>query len=197
VSILIGVPVKPFTVAKRRLSGVLDAATRRKLGQAIALRTARQAMAVGADVRIVTGDAGVARWAQGHGLGTLAEEPTGGLDGAARRVVAAADGRGWVVLHADLPLLQPTDLARVIDIEGDVIVPAHDGGTNLIKGRRPFPFAYGPASFHRHLAQRPSSRVLTTPGLALDLDTPADLATAVRLPDGAWLGAILDPIGAE
>jgi 2-phospho-L-lactate guanylyltransferase len=197
VSILIGVPVKPFTVAKRRLSSVLDAAMRRKLGQAIALRTARLAMAVGGDVRIVTGDAHVARWAEGYGLGTLAEEPDGGLDGAARQVVAAADGREWMVLHADVPLLNPADLAGVIGVGGDVIVPAHDGGTNLIKGRGSFRFAYGPASFHTHLAQRPSARVLTTPGLALDLDTPADLATAVRLPDGAWLGEILDPIGAR
>jgi 2-phospho-L-lactate guanylyltransferase len=192
VSTLIGIPVKPFTVAKRRLAGVLDADRRRRLGQAIALRTARIAGSM-ADARIVTGDAGVADWARSHGIDTLAEEAGGGLDGAARTIVAAADHE-WVVLHADVPLLQAEDVKAVLDTAGDVVVPSHDGGTSLIKGRGDFTFSFGPASFHRHLAHRPSARVLTTPGLGLDLDTAADLETARRLPAGRWLDDVLGPI---
>lgn len=194
-SILVGIPVKPFTVAKRRLSTMLDGDRRRRLGQAIALRTADIARSLDLDVRIVTGDVTVTDWAAAHGLATIAEEPGGGLDGAARKVAAATDDE-WIVLHADIPLVEPRDLAAVLRTPGEVLVPAHDGGTNVIKGFGSFPFSYGPASFHRHLARRPMARVVSTAGLALDLDTPRDLETARRLAAGAWLEDIVAVIPA-
>lgn len=189
---LVGIPVKPFTVAKRRLESVAGPTLRRRLGQAIALRTARIAAQTGADVRFVTGDPGVHRWAASNGFSSLPEDP-GGLNGAADAVVAAASGP-WVVLHADVPLLSQEDLAGVLAIDGPVIAPAHDGGTNLIKASGRFAFSYGPGSFTTHLARLPHARVISTPGLAFDLDTPRDLAVARRLTRGAWLSALLDPV---
>lgn len=191
-SVLTGIPVKSFTVAKRRLAPVLDAATRSRLGRAIALRTAGCARAAGADVRVVAGDDAVDRWAVAHGFQVLREPPGGGLDAAAGVVAAATTGE-WAILHADLPLLAMSELRRVLAVDGFAIAPAHDGGTSLIKGRGSFPFAYGPASFHRHLAARPDSTVFTSPGLALDLDTPEDLDTARRQPGGDWLETVLRP----
>ena len=186
-TILVGIPVKPFTVAKRRLSGSLDVTQRRRLGRAIAERTARLVAATGADVRIVTSSDSVSRWATGLGIGVLAEEHGGGLNGAARCIAAAADDE-WAVVHADVALATLDELSTALGTTGTVIVPAHDGGTNVIKGRGRFPFSYGPGSFHRHLAFRPEATVLASPDLSFDLDTPHDLAVAVRLGLGAWLG---------
>ncbi len=190
--LLAGVPVKPFGVAKARLAPRLDAAARRRLGQALALRTAGAAAAAGAEVAIVTGDAHVAEWAAGNGLEVI-PEPAPSLDAAAGAVVAAAamSGRPWAVVHADLPLARPEDLDPLFAAAAAgavALAPSRDGGTSAVAGEGPFPFAYGPGSYHRHL-RRAARRSVTVnrPGLALDLDTPADLDAALAHPDGAWL----------
>ena len=181
--LLVGIPVKPFTVAKARLAPVLDAATRSRLGRSVAARTAATAAATGADVCIVTGDPGVAEWARSLGYDTLSEPPGGGLDGAAGRVARAARG-DWAVLHADLPLVTIAELTRALSTDGPVVAPTHDGGTSLVKGAGPFRFSYGPGSFRRHLASLAGATVVSTPGLALDLDTARDLAVVRRLDPG-------------
>ncbi len=195
---LVGVPVKPFGVAKSRLAPRLDAAARRRLGQALALRTASRAAEAGGEPAIVTGDAGVAAWAGANGIEVI-PEPAPGLDAAASAVVAAAalSGRPWLIVHADLPLLTEDDLARVMEIAGadrPALAPARDGGTNVLAGSGRFRFAYGPDSFHRHL-RRAGSRavVVTNVSLALDLDTLADLEAAAAHPDGEWLTGYFTP----
>ncbi len=190
-SLLVGIPVKPFTVAKARLGAVLDSGSRRRLGKAIAARTARCAAETGADVRIVTGDDGVAAWADRLGFQVLEEPAGGGLDGAAGAVAAAA-ADAWAVVHADLPLLSSRELTMALATPGPALAPAHDGGTNLIKSSGPFGFSYGPGSFRRHRAALPSAMVVVSPGLALDLDTARDLEVARRLDAGRWLAALLD-----
>lgn len=187
---IVGIPIKPFGIAKARLSPVLDAARRSQVGKAVAAHTARSVLASGARPVIVTGDAGVARWAASQGWDTLAEPPGGGLDGAAAAVAAAVTGR-WAVLHADLPTLNANELRAAWATDGVVLAPSRDGGTSLIAAAGRFDFRYGPGSFHRHLSASPGAQVLARPGLALDLDTPADLRLAVRLPAGCWLRAML------
>lgn len=189
-NLLVGIPVKPFTVAKARLGPVLDAGARRELGKAIAARTAQCAAETGAQVCIVTGDEGVAAWAHRLGFAVLIEPPGEGLDGAARAVAAAAP-HDWAVLHADLPLLTRHELAMAFGCAGPVLGPSHDGGTNLVRSSGPFPFAYGPGSFRRHRAAAPLATIVTTPGLALDLDTPRDLSVARSLGAGRWLKELL------
>lgn len=181
---LIAIPVKPFGVAKARLSPVLDAPQRRRLGTTVAAHTVTTAVRTGATTVVVTGDAGVARWAHRLGVDVVADAGTG-LDGAARAAVAHAGGRRpWIILHADLPLLDSRDLERPLVAVSDgrpVLAPSYDGGTTLLGATtEAFEFSYGPGSFHRHLqAAGGTALVVTAPGLMLDLDDPRDLA-AVR-----------------
>ncbi|MDJ0952594.1 MAG: 2-phospho-L-lactate guanylyltransferase [Acidimicrobiia bacterium] len=197
-AILAAIPIKPFGVAKRRLADRLDAATRSRVGRAIAARTAAAATDAGALVAVVTSDDGVASWARALGYLTIDEgtvaEP--GLDGAATAAMleAARRQRGWAVIHADLPLITPAALLPVFARARSktVLVPSHDGGTNVIAGRgSAFHFSYGPASFHRHLADNPGSAVCTDPTLALDLDDSVDLRRALRHPQGSWMRTLV------
>lgn len=184
---LVGIPIKPFGVAKARLAPVLDRTQRSRVGKAVAAHTAAMVARTGAIPAIVTGDDGVARWASGQGWAVIAEPAGGGLNEAAAAIVGAANGRRWAVLHADVPTLTPADLYHAWSAGGTVLAPSHDGGTTLVVATGSFPFRYGPLSFHRHLATVPTATVVTRPGLALDLDTPEDLAVTLRLPAGAWL----------
>lgn len=189
---MVGVPIKPFGVAKGRLHPVVDAPGRSRLGRAVAERTIMAIAASGAEPAVVTGDDAVAGWARAKGWKVIAEPPGEGLDGAARAVVAAAPD-AWAIVHADLPTATPHDFLAVWDAFGEraVLVPSRDGGTAVIAGRGRFPFAYGPGSFHRHLGAVASAVVVTRPGLALDLDTPSDLVSAGLLAGGRWLAALL------
>lgn len=197
-AILAAIPIKPFGVAKARLSGRLDPATRSRLGKAVAARTAEAATDAGALVAIVTADSGVAGWARSLGYLTIDERlsPRGGLNGAAEAAVfeAIRRQRGWAIIHADLPLVTPAALSAVFALAAKsvVMVPAHDGGTNVIAGRGgAVRFTYGQGSFQRHLAGCPTARILINPQLALDLDTVRDLTRATMDPAGRWLSAYL------
>ena len=197
-AILAAIPIKPFGVAKQRLSGRLDGATRSRLGKAVAARTAEAATDAGALVAVVTADAGVTSWARSRGYLTIDEtlSPRPGLDGAAEAAVfeATRRQRGWAIIHADLPLVTPAALGMVFAqaVKSVVVVPAHDGGTNVIAGRgTAFRFAYGKGSFHRHLAGYPNARVMTHPLLAHYLDTVRDLTRATVDPAGRWLSGYL------
>lgn len=193
-AILAAIPIKPFGVAKKRLAHRLDARTRSRLGKAVAARTAEAATDAGALVAIVTGDQDVAHWARSLGYLTIDENISArkGLDGAADAVLheATRRQRPWAVIHADLPLVSPAALHPVFVAARRrlVLVPSHDGGTNIVAGTRTaMDFAYGPGSFHRHLAGHPEAQVHTDPRLALDLDTSGDLDRAVSYADGRWL----------
>lgn len=194
--LLTGIPIKPFGVAKARLAPLLDAAARARLGKAVAVHTTEMVSAAGATPVIVTGDDEVETWANGRGLAALREIPGAGLDGAARAIAARASklSMRWAVVHADLPLVTPADLGAVFEAaaNGTAIAPSHDGGTNALAGAgSDFPFAYGAASYHRHLAAAPKAVVIARPGLAHDLDTPSDLALIAAHRDGRWLRALL------
>lgn len=87
----------------------------------------------------------------------------------------------------DIPLIQSWELEKIIAVapaEGSVLVPAADGrGTNAI-WRRPaglFPARFGNDSFTPHHAAAQATGtpciVLSLPGIALDVDNPADLRT--------------------
>ena len=192
--ILAAIPIKPFGVAKRRLSDRLDRQKRSSVGRAIAARTAEAATDAGALVAIVTGDSGVASWARGLGYLTIDENQgeASGLNGAAQAVLVEASRRqrSWAVIHADLPLVTPPALRTVFDLArtSTVLVPSYDGGTNIVAGSgTAFRFAYGAGSFHRHLAANPGAVVHTSSQLALDLDTKVDLSRALDLTAGTWL----------
>ena len=78
--VLIAVPVKPFGVAKRRLRPVLDTHQRSQVGKAVAGHVIAQARATGSRVAVVTGDDGVADWANTWGAEVIREPALGGND---------------------------------------------------------------------------------------------------------------------
>ena len=106
---------------------------------------------------------------------------------------AVQSGSQWLILHSDLPMLRPADLAAftaVLD-GGDVIAPSSDGGTSAISSRRRIDFAFGPASFNRHLTRLTSPSIVARPGLLHDIDSPADLEAAREHPLGDWIEGVL------
>lgn len=189
--VLAAVPVKRFYVAKQRLSPVLDAGARSRLGRDLAAHTLETVAKAGADVVALASDEEVATWARRQGWEARVDAG-GGLDGAALAAVDRATSRGmpWLIVHADLPLLRPEDITLALEAldGGDhPIAPSDDGGTSLIGGIGSFLFSYGAGSFQRHLGRMASPRVLVRLGLALDLDSPSDWRAASAAPRGAWL----------
>ncbi len=172
----IGIPIRSFSGAKVRLVPALDGKQRAALARRLAAHTVDVARACG-DVAVVTASAEVADWAKSIGVRVVTEGGSG-LDAAAGSFVADAGRRPWAVLHADLPLLAAGELARALraaDLIGACVAPSSDGGTSLLAAQGAFEFAYGPGSFHRHLRFRPDAAVVVAPGLAVDVDRPADL----------------------
>lgn len=184
------VPIRAFSDAKHRLAEVLDGAARAELARTLATRVVRAARHL--PVYVVCDDDTVANWARAEGASVL-WRPAAGLNDAASFGLAAArdDGFGQVIVaHADLP--HARDLTPLAGFDGVTLVPdRHDDGTNVlcVPVDRGFRFAYGPGSFHRHVAEAErvgaAVRVLRDPELAWDVDVPDDLAYDVRKPSPA------------
>ncbi|MBA2933590.1 2-phospho-L-lactate guanylyltransferase [Sphingomonas sp. CGMCC 1.13654] len=91
-----------------------------------------------------------------------------------------------VVIHPDLPLVEPGDLEFLLDMAeetGCSIAPdRHGEGTNALAMARPAPltFQFGAHSFARHCAT-PGIKLTSVGrlGLSLDCDTPDDLDRAI------------------
>lgn len=176
------IPVRSFRLGKQRLGGVLNEAARVRIGQDLADHVATTVAAAGGIPMIITADPAVAEWATLSGFPS-SPDPGRGLDAAAGTGVdwAIAAGSEWVVLHADLPLLSAGDirlLIQVLSVGRQPISPSSDGGTSAIGGREEFRFSFGVSSFHRHLARLTDPEVVARVGLALDIDSPDDLAAA-------------------
>ena len=187
---VVAVPVRSFWGAYRRLADAFGPERRADLARALASRTAGAAASAGAPPVIVASAPEVRDWAEAEGYEAVDELFGGGLDGAARAAVRRAAGRPWLILHADLPCLTPEEVGGALDLlraGRRVLAPSYDGGTSALGGCGPFPFSYGPASFHRHLHAGPPPAVLCSLGFALDVDRPPDLEAAARHPRGAWL----------
>jgi 2-phospho-L-lactate guanylyltransferase len=191
---IVAIPVKPFAAAKKRLSGEFTAEQRQALSVELARRTANAAIAAAAAPLILSADDVVSEWAVRQGYDVLFDEGSS-LDGAAHAATLFANNEPWVICHADLPLLRGDDLARALELMASgswVLAPSNDGGTSLIGGIGQFEFAFGPASFHRHLARLADQAVhiMTSLGTLLDLDLPGDFAAAAAHPRGAWLNSV-------
>jgi 2-phospho-L-lactate guanylyltransferase len=181
VNAVVLVPVKAFTNAKARLATVLGDAERQRLSRWMSARVLAAAGEL--PTYVACDDEEVAAWATEHGASIL-WHPGVGLNAAVNNSVATLREAGVtdvVVAHGDLP--RAHSLAAVSEPGTLTLVPdRRDDGTNVIAvpTDMPFVFAYGPGSFHRHLgsaiAAGLSVRVRRDPLLALDIDTPSDLA---------------------
>jgi 2-phospho-L-lactate guanylyltransferase len=179
------IPVKAFSNAKMRLASVLRPEERAALAREMAEHVIKASSPL--PVIVVCDNLEVAAWAENLGARALLE-PGLGLNGAVGTAVAQLAVEGFerlVVAHADLPLA--TDLARLAEIDGIALVPdRHLDGTNVISlpAHCGFGFSYGPGSFLRHQDEARRTglpwRVIHDPGLAWDVDFPADMAAVTR-----------------
>jgi 2-phospho-L-lactate guanylyltransferase len=184
------VPIKALTATKTRLAAALDppdraALTLRVLGGVL---TALDTPGI-AERLVVTPDAAVRRAAQAAGATGLQQDGEGLNEGLAqgRAWALAAGAEAILIVLGDLPLLGRDDVTALLALADHpnvaVFAPdRHGTGTNALLLRPPdaLPFAFGVGSLARHRAAARErglgSRSYTSPGTALDLDTPADLA---------------------
>jgi 2-phospho-L-lactate guanylyltransferase len=182
-------PVKSFGAAKQRLGGSLGAGPRQALAQAMyidVLTTLRRVRGL-AGIAVVTADHIAEAVASSRHVHVLADTAQAGQSVAALIGIRHALGEGYervLLVPGDTPLVRADELAGLIAGEpGITIVPdRHGTGTNALVLAPPDAIepSFGEGSFARHLdaAQRagvPHS-VERVPTLALDVDTPSDLA---------------------
>jgi 2-phospho-L-lactate/phosphoenolpyruvate guanylyltransferase len=191
------VPAKRLAGALRRLAPALGRSVRRELQVAMLADVfAACAGARGlAGLLVVTSDPDVAALGRARaGARVIADhDPPRGMNGAVARGLAWATAQGAaaaLVLTADLPLACPEDVVAILDAgpaaPSAVLVPSHEGtGTNAMLLAPPMALAprLGPRSLERHLAQASRRGVASVrrelPRLALDIDTPRDLAALI------------------
>lgn len=191
------IPIRSFQYGKDRLSAALAPESRTSLSVAMAERTIAAAEEALLLPIIVTAAHDVTKWASDLGLVVIAD-PGSGLDSAATAGTswATLEGLMWMVLHADLPLILPDELAAagiVIEQGRDLIAPSSDGGTSAVSSAGTMVFAYGPGSFRRHLPRLSDPVILIRLGTLLDLDSPDDLHAALAHPLGSWLRPLSQP----
>lgn len=195
------VPVKQLRDSKSRLGASVQAGARADLVLAT-LRTVLAALAAPAIVArvVVSPDPDVLAAARLAGGTALAQAGRGGdaLNGAleqARDYALRGLPDAVLVVLGDLPLLGAEDIAAMLALARHervaIIAPdRHGSGTNALLLRPPslMPFAFGAASCQRHAALASQHHVVAkyfhAPGLAFDVDTPADLSElAARRPE--------------
>ena len=192
------VPHRGLAAAKTRLAPVLDDSEREALARRLLEQVLRVAHEACGDVVVITPsealeplvDEAGARLVVQRGMGLNA-----GLEQA--RGEAIVDGvTTLVILHGDLPNLLADDVAALLEAlpgaGGVAIAPDRAGmGTNALALRPPdaIRFRFGAGSFAAHAEEAKGANVplveVHRPGLAFDLDTPADLARWIELGDAA------------
>jgi 2-phospho-L-lactate guanylyltransferase len=190
------VPAKPLGLGKSRLAGALSARQRRALTERL-LRHVLGAViaAVGAHRTVVVSrDPAVRTVARLRGAHALAERGRGDLNRALEqgaRWAARRGARAVLVVFADLPRLEAVELGAMIAAAGRApsVVAAPDRariGTNALLVAPPgaIGFGFGAHSLRRHreAARKRHCRwaVVRAPGLAFDVDRPADYRAMAR-----------------
>jgi 2-phospho-L-lactate guanylyltransferase len=190
-------PVKSFPQAKQRLSSGLAPQLRRQLAEAMLYDVLSALSETAVDeIIVVTADEPPARLAREHGALVLSDEEQGhnaaatlGVDEAVR-----SGAKRVLLVPGDCPALDPDEvnrlLARRAGARSVIIVPdRHGTGTNALLIRPPDALApsFGPGSCQRHVRLAQSAgvahEVVEIPSLALDIDTPEDLAALSSLPE--------------
>lgn len=194
---MILVPIKNTATAKQRLGEVLDQPARTKLAQAMLydVLTALHGWQERPRVGIVTSDPYATELARQYEFELIPDPDNPGETGAIEMATQVCLQRGeefTLVIPADIPLIQAGELEEIMKhapVEGSVLVPAFDGrGTNAAF-RRPanlFPLRFGNDSFKPHHAAAQATGkpcvVLKLPGIAVDVDNPADIQQLIALP---------------
>jgi 2-phospho-L-lactate guanylyltransferase len=204
------VPVKDLTQAKARLSPLLSPAERHALATAMlddVLAALRQASTV-ERIALVTADPHALSLAAQWGFEVVDEGSGRGETGAVELAVKVCRERGasaLAVIPGDIPLLTAADVDCVMRHGTQyevVIVPSWDSrGTNAVLLRPPdaLQLRFGSWSFFPHVKQAKrkglSYKVVRLPRVALDVDTPEDLARLVPQAMGTRSCAVLEEMG--
>ncbi len=184
-------PVKSFGRAKQRLRGGLEPELRESLAEAMfgdVLDALDAAQAIDGVLVVTAGEAG-GEIAREHGARVLNDREQG-HNVAARLGIRTALEAGLdraLLVPGDCPALDPEELdgllGRPVTAPSVVIVPdRHGTGTNALLLTPPDALepSFGPGSCQRHaeLARAAGihAEVVDVPSLALDIDTPEDLA---------------------
>jgi 2-phospho-L-lactate guanylyltransferase len=191
------IPVKNLSSAKQRLAAALDQPSRTALAQAMLhdVLTAVHEWRARPQVGIVTGDPYAIKLARQYQFEIIPDPENPGETGAIEMATRLSVERGvesTLVIPADIPLIQVWELEEIVKrapAEGSVLVPAGDGrGTNAAF-RRPaglFPLRFGNDSFKPHHAAAQATGkpcvVIELPGIAVDVDNPADLQHLLASP---------------
>jgi 2-phospho-L-lactate guanylyltransferase len=205
------VPVKDLDGAKQRLAAALSPVERRGLFRAMledvlaALASARGLQGVA----LLTRDAEAMQLAAAFGARVIEESENRGHTAAiahAAERLGAAGAAGMLAMPGDVPLATADEIEAALAAHRPgpamTIVPAHDDfGSNCVICSPPqaVPLRFGDDSFRPHLAAalrlgiEPS--VVRLPGLALDIDTPADLAALLARPSATRAHAYLHQSG--
>jgi 2-phospho-L-lactate guanylyltransferase len=204
-------PVKTFRLAKQRLAGILAAHEREELARAMADDVLRVLAASPdlAGILLVSGDPEARRLAARHGARLLLQEEEGGHTAASSlgaRTLAHEGVAGMVQVPADIPLVTREDIGALLAVPGEApaiaLAPARDErGTNGVacSPADVMPLRFGGDSFiaHRRRARAHGiePQIVRRPGLALDIDTPDDLAAFLAAPSATRAHAYLTESG--
>ncbi|MGE5183611.1 MAG: 2-phospho-L-lactate guanylyltransferase [Acidobacteriota bacterium] len=184
-------PIKSFTDAKQRLQQELSPGPRRALAEAMfsdVLVALRRSTAV-EEILVISDDHNAQQIAGGYGATVLDDEQDG-------HNAAAAVAIGWalesgceraLLVPGDCPMLDPVEIdalvARAAPSPSALIIPdRHGTGTNALLLTPPGSItpSFGPGSCERHASIAAHAgveyEVVHVPSLALDIDTPEDLA---------------------
>lgn len=193
---MILIPVKNLSHSKQRLAEVLTQESRTELARAMLLDILETLSKwQGLPVSVVTGDSAATEMARNFDFDVIADSQNTGETDAIAMATAVCESRGaksTLVIPGDVPLVEGSELGAILrsaPTEGSVLVPAADGrGTNAI-WRRPcglFPLRFGNDSFLPHhkkaVATQKPCVVMNFPGIALDIDSPADLRQLAMTP---------------
>lgn len=184
------VPLKDLARGKRRLAGALAETERIRLIRAMLAHVVEAAAAQpGLDrLSVLTIDPALVPHPADH-----LPDSGGELNAALARAALARQAAGadvLVILAGDLPYVTPEEIGALIEASragGVVAAPDWtETGTNALAFplARPLPLRFGPGSLAAHEAEARAAglswRVLRSPGLALDVDEPAQLRTLAR-----------------
>nr|WP_274607252.1 2-phospho-L-lactate guanylyltransferase [Paracraurococcus ruber] len=191
-------PVKEMAGSKQRLSPLLSpeervALMRVMVGEVLDALCAAHGLA---GVAVATLDGWTTEQALRRGARVISEGARDGHTGsvtAAARVLAAEGASGVLTMPGDIPAVTAAEVEALVAALGAApaftIAPAHDEkGSNGVVLSPPdaVPLRFGEDSYVPHLAAARARgiepRVVPLPGVAMDIDHPADLAMFAGLP---------------
>ncbi len=191
------VPVKEFTGAKQRLSALLTPSQRETLAATMledVLAALTGARLLGG-ILLNTMEPRATALAQRYGARIVTDGArdghTGAVMGMARAL--AAEGHAMLTLPGDIPRVTAdevdTVVASCLPPPSFTIVPAHDElGSNAVLCAPPgsVPLRFGDDSYFPHLAAAHrvgiEPTIVRLPGIAMDIDHPADLRMFLAAP---------------